>query len=45
MGRVYYLMNNFDASIEYYKKSLLENNLPKVRAALKDVEREKSKQE
>ena len=36
-------MNDFDNSIEYYNKSLLENNIPKVRSALKEVEWEKSK--
>jgi calcineurin-like phosphoesterase family protein len=41
MGRVHFLMGNHDLSIEMYKKSLLENNVPKVRAVLKEVEREK----
>ncbi len=36
-------MDQLDESIESYKKSLLENNVPKVRATLKDVEREKQK--
>lgn len=44
-GRVFYLQGDFDNSIEMYKKSLLENNNPKVWAVLKDVEREKKKQE
>lgn len=43
MGRVYFLLADYEKSIEYYKKSLLENNVPKVRATLKEVEREKSK--
>ncbi len=43
MGRVYFLMNEYNLSIEFYKKSLLENNVSKVRVALKDVEREKAK--
>lgn len=42
-GRTYYLMDEMDLSIESYKKSLLENSVPKVRAILKDVEREKQK--
>jgi hypothetical protein len=36
-------MDKLDESIEIYKKSLLENNVPKVRSALKEVEWEKQR--
>ncbi len=42
-GRIYFLKNQLEDSIQSYKKSLLENNVPKVRATLKDVEREVQK--
>jgi hypothetical protein len=34
-------MDLLDESIDSYKKSLLENNVSKVRIVLKEVEREK----
>lgn len=42
-GRVLFLMNRLEESIESYKKSLLENNIPKVRSALKEVEWERQR--
>ncbi len=42
-GRIYFLLDQLEESIQSYKKSLLENNVPKVRATLKDVEREMQK--
>lgn len=45
VGRVYFLQQDFDNSIDYYKKALLENSTPKIRSALKEVQREKAKME
>ncbi len=36
-------MNRLEESIESYKKSLLENNVPKVRSSLKEVEWERQR--
>lgn len=44
-GRVYVLKEDLDSAVEMYEKSLLENNIGRVKSALRDVKRLKKKKD
>lgn len=44
-GRVYVLQNDIDNALDYYNQSLLENNVGRVSATLRELKRKKKKLE